>query len=83
MVDKDQVKDIVVYGKKLEEWTDKELIVDLRAVHSAIEDFGCFGVRDLQVRELYAAELERRGYFIDADEELLIVKVPDGEEGTE
>jgi hypothetical protein len=60
--------------KPFSEWTDKELIDNAKELHCSIYNVECFGVNDLMWYEGICNELEKRGYEIQEQSHLSIIK---------
>jgi hypothetical protein len=60
--------------KPFSEWTDEELMNEVKSLHDIIYNVECFGVNDLMWYELILKELEKRGYEIQEDSYLQIEK---------
>ena len=57
--------------EELSKMTDQELIGLALSHHSVIQN-DCFNHKDLLLREYAIRELERRGYYVSIQEELVI-----------
>ncbi|MFC1453652.1 hypothetical protein ACFLQL_00545 [Verrucomicrobiota bacterium] len=53
---------IKYFNKAFKDKTNKQLIDEIRGLNQAIDVIGCYGVRDLTLREAIDSELAQRGY---------------------
>jgi hypothetical protein len=74
---------MTVEVKPFSEWTDKELIDNVKELHCSIYNVECFGVNDLMWYEGILKELEKRGYEIQENSYLQIEKEEEDEEKDE
>lgn len=49
---------------ELKKWTKKNLIGEYLAICQSIDDIGCYGTKDLILRDWLEAEIARRGLRI-------------------
>ena len=60
--------------KELKDYTDDELRTEARSLYQAIYVIDCLSVKDLVFFELACRELERRGYTVMEQKNLVVEK---------